>query len=61
MLNEKTDLTPGGSELWFDPHRGSEKTFLKALGELGRQIGSPRAGDGSLGSGDTRAAASGLM
>jgi hypothetical protein len=31
VLNEKTDLTPGGSEHWFDPRRGSEKTFLKAL------------------------------
>jgi hypothetical protein len=31
VLNEKTDLTPGGSEHWFDPRRGSEKTFLRAL------------------------------
>ena len=41
VLNEKTDLTPGGSELWFDPRRGSEKTFLKALGELAAKSGHP--------------------
>ncbi len=34
VLNEKTDITPGGSELWFDPRRGSEKAFLKALDDL---------------------------
>src|SRR6266478_3475463 len=34
VLNEKIDLSPGGSELWFDPRHGSEKTFLKALSEL---------------------------
>jgi hypothetical protein len=34
VLNEKIDLSPGGSELWFDPRNGSEKTFLKALHEL---------------------------
>src|SRR6266704_2939279 len=34
VLNEKIDLSPGGSELWFDPRHGSEKTFLKALGDL---------------------------
>jgi sugar lactone lactonase YvrE len=28
------DLTPGGSEYWFDPRRGSETTFLNALGEF---------------------------
>jgi hypothetical protein len=39
VLNEKTDLTPGGSEHWFDPRRGSEKTFLKALGELAAKSG----------------------
>jgi alpha-L-fucosidase 2 len=31
VSNEAVDLTPGGSEAWFDPRRGSEKTFLKAL------------------------------
>ncbi len=41
VLNEKTDLTPGGSELWFDLRRGSEKTFLKALGELAAKSGHP--------------------
>src|SRR5258706_14878287 len=39
VLNEKTDLTPGGSEHWFDPRRGSEKTFLKALGEFAAKSG----------------------
>ena len=39
VLNEKVDLTLGGSEHWFDPRRGSEKTFLKALGELAGQSG----------------------
>jgi pimeloyl-ACP methyl ester carboxylesterase len=32
--NEAVDLTPGGSEHWFDPRRGSEKTFLKAIDEF---------------------------
>ena len=41
VLNEKVDLTPGGSEHWFDPRRGSEKTFLKALGELAAKSGHP--------------------
>jgi len=41
VLNEKIDLTPGGSEHWFDPRRGSEKTFLKALGELAAKSGHP--------------------
>jgi hypothetical protein len=44
VLNEKIDLTPGGSELWFDPRRGSEKTFLKALGELAEKSGHPELG-----------------
>ncbi len=34
VLNDAIDLTPGGSELWFDPRLGSEKTFLKAIGEF---------------------------
>src|SRR5437660_692206 len=34
VTNEKIDLSPGGSELWFDPRHGSEKAFLKALDEL---------------------------
>ena len=39
VLNEKIDLSPGGSELWFDPRRGSEKTFLNALKELAAKSG----------------------
>ena len=39
--NEKIDLSPGGSELWFDPRHGSEKTFLKALGEFAAKSGHP--------------------
>ena len=34
VLTDATDATPGGSELWFDPRRGSDKAFLKALGEF---------------------------
>src|SRR5260370_1559316 len=34
VLNDATDASPGGSELWFDPRRGSAKTFLKALSNL---------------------------
>src|SRR2546421_1634155 len=41
VTNEKTDYTPGGSELWFNPGRGSNKTFLRALSELGAQSGHP--------------------
>jgi DNA-binding beta-propeller fold protein YncE len=41
VLTEKNDLTPGASELWFDPRRGSEKTFLKALGEFAIKSGHP--------------------
>jgi hypothetical protein len=39
VSNEKIDLSPGGSELWFDPRHGSEKTFLKALGDLAAKSG----------------------
>jgi hypothetical protein len=41
VLNEKIDTSPGASELWFDPRRGSEKTFLKALGEFAVRAGHP--------------------
>jgi hypothetical protein len=41
VLNEKIDLSPGALELWFDPRRGSEKTFLKALGEFAAKSGHP--------------------
>jgi pimeloyl-ACP methyl ester carboxylesterase len=34
VSNEKIDISPGGSELWFDPRRGSEKVFLKSLDDL---------------------------
>ena len=34
VLNDATDASPGGAELWFDPRRGSEKTFLRALDEF---------------------------
>lgn len=27
-------FNPGGSELWFDPRRGSEKAFLRALDDF---------------------------
>ncbi|MDB6020875.1 MAG: hypothetical protein JWQ04_732 [Pedosphaera sp.] len=41
VQNEKTDMTPGGSELWFDPRHGSEKTFLNSLGEFAAKSGHP--------------------
>ncbi len=39
VLNEKIDLSPGGSELWFDPRKGSERTFLNALKEFAAKSG----------------------
>ena len=41
VLNEKIDISPGASELWFDPRRGSEKTFLKALADFAANSGHP--------------------
>jgi hypothetical protein len=41
VLNDAIDLSPGGSELWFDPRLGSEKTFLKALSEFASKSGHP--------------------
>jgi len=41
VLTEKTDDSPGGSQLWFDPRRGSEKTFLRALKDFSAQSGHP--------------------
>src|SRR5881394_1957978 len=41
VQNEKIDTSPGASELWFDPRRGSEKTFLNALTDFGRKSGHP--------------------
>src|SRR6266404_3375506 len=39
VQNELNDTSPGASGLWFDPLKGSEKTFLKALGALGEKSG----------------------
>jgi len=41
VLNDAIDLTPGGAELWFDPRKGSNATFLRALKELSIQSGYP--------------------
>ena len=41
VLTDATDASPGGSQLWFDPRRGSDKAFLKALGELSAQSKHP--------------------
>jgi pimeloyl-ACP methyl ester carboxylesterase len=41
VTNEKVDLTPGGSEIWFDPRHGSEKVFLTALEDFAGQSGHP--------------------
>ena len=41
VQNEKIDTSPGASELWFDPRNGSEKTFLRALGEFASKAGHP--------------------
>ncbi len=41
VKNELIDLSPGGSENWFDPRHGSEQTFLKALGELAGKSNHP--------------------
>ena len=41
VLNDATDASPGGAELWFDPRRGSEKTFLRALDEFAAKSGHP--------------------
>lgn len=39
VQNEKVDTSPGASELWFDPRNGSEKIFLKALGDFATKSG----------------------
>ena len=41
VLTDATDASPGGSELWFDPRRGSDQTFLRALDELSAQAKHP--------------------
>ncbi len=42
VLHQLNDLSPGSSQHWFDPRRGSEKAFLKALRDPGRQVRSSR-------------------
>ena len=37
VLNDATDLTPGGSELWFDPRRGSDQVFQNTLEKFAKQ------------------------
>ena len=44
VLNEGTQIGPGEAELWYDPRRGSDKVFLKALQALGDQSGHPEIG-----------------
>jgi hypothetical protein len=39
VLNDAIDLTPGGSELWFDPRHGSDRVFLRALEEFAAKSG----------------------
>ena len=41
VLTDAIDASPGGSELWFDPRRGSDRTFLKAIDELSAQAKHP--------------------
>jgi len=41
VQHEINDLSPGGSQLWFDPRRGSGQAFLKALGEFAAKAGHP--------------------
>jgi pimeloyl-ACP methyl ester carboxylesterase len=40
VLNDG-DLGPAGSDYWFDPRLGSDKTFVKALGEFAAKTGHP--------------------
>jgi hypothetical protein len=39
VLNDATDTTPGGAELWFDPRLGSDRVFLRALDEFAAKSG----------------------
>ncbi|MFT4847633.1 MAG: pimeloyl-ACP methyl ester carboxylesterase [Sediminicola sp.] len=37
VSNDATDMTPGGSELWFDPRHGSDQAFQNALAKFAKQ------------------------
>ncbi len=39
VKSQINDDAPGNSQLWFDPRRGSEQRFLKALDDLAAQSG----------------------
>ncbi|MBN9381127.1 MAG: hypothetical protein J0H74_10190 [Chitinophagaceae bacterium] len=39
VLNDKTDASPGGAQLWFDPRLGSDKVFLRAIEDLSVNTG----------------------
>jgi hypothetical protein len=39
VTHERNDLSTGDSELWFDPRRGSDKAFRKALKDLADKSG----------------------
>lgn len=41
VLNNAIDLTPGGSQLWFDPRLGSDQVFQNALSEFAKQANHP--------------------
>src|SRR5216683_1771112 len=41
VLHSKNDHSPGGSQFWFDPRRGSAKAFLKSLKEFSVKTGHP--------------------
>jgi len=59
VQNEKIDTSPGASELWFDPRRGSEKVFLKALTDFAAKSGIPKLKEFRGRCGDIPAAAFG--
>src|SRR5208282_3303598 len=40
VLNDG-DMGAAGAEFWFDPRRGSDKTFLRALGDFAAKTGHP--------------------
>jgi len=41
VSNDATDLTPGGSELWFDPRHGSDWVFQNTLAKFAKQTNHP--------------------